>query len=95
MPAVAGVSTSVPMRTITDMATTGAVGFSRTSAMSPFGSVSRVTGGALAWAAAGRARPVTSPARADRTAAASTTPVSAGRAQAVGLGLIAPLPSSA
>src|SRR5216684_3116186 len=50
MPAVAGVSVRVPILTMTEKATTGAIGFSRTSTVRPFGSLVRVT--PSVWAAA-------------------------------------------
>src|SRR5712691_12947044 len=43
MPAVSGVSVRVPILTMTEKATTGAMGFSRTSRVSPLGSLVRVT----------------------------------------------------
>src|SRR6266487_1350379 len=50
MPAVAGVSVRVPILTMTEKATTGAIGFSRTSRVRPLGSLVRVT--PSVWAAA-------------------------------------------
>src|SRR5438309_1461186 len=50
MPAMAGVSVRVPILTMTEKATTGAIGFSRTSTVRPFGSLVRVT--PSVWAAA-------------------------------------------
>src|SRR5438552_3519076 len=50
MPAVAAVSVRVPILTMTEKATTGAIGFSRTSRVRPLGSLVRVT--PSVWAAA-------------------------------------------
>ncbi len=51
MPAFSGVSQRVPILTISEIATTGAVGFSRTSTVRPLASRVRVTDGP--WAQAG------------------------------------------
>ena len=74
MPAVAGVSTRLPMRPISDIATTGAVGFSRARTVRPLPSVSFATVSAAGWAVTGEGGPAIGPraASADRTTARAT-----------------------